>query len=67
MSGFIKDGTVSTYDMKGFLQNKPELHNPKRGYLAMCNNKFAPDQYIHRGSQSMISSGRSYRLDKIIN
>jgi acyl-homoserine lactone acylase PvdQ len=38
--------------MKGFLENnqKPRILNPKKGYLAMCNNKFAPDQYTYRSS-----------------
>ncbi len=39
----MKDGTVSNYDMKGFLEENPRIDNPKKGYLAMCNNKFAPN------------------------
>lgn len=52
MSGFMKDGTTSKYEMKGFLSNdlKPSVTNPKKGYAAMCNNKFAPDQYKYRAS-----------------
>ncbi len=66
VSGFMKDGTVSTYDMTGFLEENPSLHNPKKGYLALCNNKFAPDQYTHRGSLHEITTGRAYRLNRII-
>jgi hypothetical protein len=39
----MKDGTVSDFDMNGFLTDNPKLQNPKRGYVAMCNNKFAPN------------------------
>lgn len=66
MSGFMKDGTVSDYDMNGFLELNPQVRNPKKGYLAMCNNKFAPDQFAHRGSLHEITTGRAYRLEKII-
>jgi acyl-homoserine lactone acylase PvdQ len=43
LSGFMKDGTVSDYDMKGFLNSNPRVKNPKKGYVAMCNNKYAPN------------------------
>lgn len=43
LSGFMKDGTVSDYDMKGFLDSNPRIKNPKKGYVAMCNNKYAPN------------------------
>ena len=43
LSGFMKDGTVSDYDMKGFLDSNPRVKNPKKGYVAMCNNKYAPN------------------------
>lgn len=66
MSGFMKDGTVSDYDMNGFLDLNPQVRNPKKGYLAMCNNKFAPDQFTHRGSLHEITTGRAYRLERII-
>jgi len=66
MSGFMKDGTVSDYDMNGFLELNPQIRNPKKGYLAMCNNKFAPDQFAHRGSLHEITTGRAYRLERII-
>lgn len=66
MSGFMKDGTVSDYDMNGFLDKNPQVRNPKKGYLAMCNNKFAPDQFTHRGSLHEITTGRAFRLEKII-
>lgn len=62
----MKDGTVSDYDMNGFLDLNPQVRNPKKGYLAMCNNKFAPDQFTHRGSLHEITTGRAYRLERII-
>lgn len=66
MGGFLKDGSVSDYDMKGFLDDNPKLKNPKKGYVAMCNNKFAPDEYISRGSLHQITTGRAFRLERII-
>lgn len=33
----------------------------------MCNNKFAPDQFAHRGSLHEITTGRAFRLERIIN
>ncbi len=66
MSGFMKDGTISDYEMTGFLKQNPRIENPKKGYMAMCNNKFAPDQFTHRGSLHEITTGRAYRLERII-
>jgi acyl-homoserine lactone acylase PvdQ len=66
LSGFMKDGSVSDYDMKGFLDSNPRIKNPKKGYVAMCNNKYAPDEYTHRGSLHEITTGRAYRLERII-
>lgn len=45
MGSFIKDGTTNKFQMGEYLNydEKPKLINPKKGYIAMCNNKFAPD------------------------
>jgi hypothetical protein len=42
------------------------LIDPKRGYVSMCNNRFASDHYQFRSSLHEITTGRSYRLDKVI-
>ena len=68
MGSFIKDGTTDLYDMKDFLsfEDFPHLTNPKKGYVCMANNKFAEDSFVDRCSIHEISTGRSYRLEKII-
>jgi acyl-homoserine lactone acylase PvdQ len=68
MSSFIKDGTSHQYEMKGYLNDteKPVIENPSKGYVAMCNNKFAPDGQITRSSLHEITTGRAYRLEEII-
>ena len=54
--------------MKGFLSNelKPKVYNAKKGFVAMCNNKFAQDEFKYRSSLHEITTGRAYRLEKII-
>lgn len=68
MGGFIKDGSTDLYDMGEFLpwSQMPKLRNPKRGYISMANNKFAEDSFDTRSSIHELSTGRSYRLQKII-
>lgn len=43
MGAFVKDGTTDDYDMKEFIAYKDyaRLINPKKGYLALANNKYA--------------------------
>lgn len=41
---------------------KPYLYNPKKGYIAMCNNRFASDHFDLRSSLHEIVTGRAYRL-----
>lgn len=67
MGAFIKDGTVDTYDMKSFKNpaDSPFLINPKKGYVYMANNKYAEDSLDDRSSIHELSTGRSYRLEKI--
>jgi acyl-homoserine lactone acylase PvdQ len=50
MGSFIKNGTTTIYDQQESLtyEERPTLINPKRGYIAMTNNKFATDNYVHR-------------------
>ena len=52
MGSFVKDGTTDMYDMTEFIPFKelPQLRNPKKGYVAMCNNKFAEDSFVERSS-----------------
>jgi len=52
MGSFIKDGSTSKYDMKGYLsaEQLPKLFDPKKGYVALCNNKFAEDGFDGRAS-----------------
>lgn len=47
MGSFIKDGNTALYDMKGVLSDseEPFFKNPKKGYYAMANNKFASDHF----------------------
>jgi hypothetical protein len=44
----------------------PKLRNPSKGYVSMANNKFAEDSFDTRSSIHELSTGRSYRLEKII-
>lgn len=69
MGGFIKDGSTDLYDFGEYLswEEMPKLRNPKRGYVSMANNKFAEDSFSSRTSIHEISTGRSYRLDKILS
>jgi penicillin G amidase len=43
MGSFMKDGSTLQYDMGDYIPDEklPRLWNPKKGYVAMCNNKFA--------------------------
>lgn len=68
MGSFIKDGNSDDYEMGELLndQEKPRLVNPKKGYVAMCNNRFASDHFELRSSLHEIVTGRSYRLHNII-
>jgi acyl-homoserine lactone acylase PvdQ len=45
---------------------KPRLIDPKKGYVAMCNNRFVSDHFEFRSSLHEIVTGRIYRLDKVI-
>lgn len=38
----------------------------KKGYVAMCNNRFASDNFEFRSSLHEIVTGRIFRLEKII-
>ncbi len=64
MGGFVKDGTTDLYDMGEYLtwDEMPKLRNPKKGYAAMANNKFAEDSHESRSSIHELTTGRSYRL-----
>lgn len=68
MGSFIKDGNTDTYEMGEYLNSteKPRLIDPSRGYIAMCNNRFASDNFEFRSSLHEIVTGRVYRLDKAI-
>ena len=44
----------------------PKLWNPKKGYVAMTNNKFAEDGFDQRASLHEITNGRSARINKLI-
>lgn len=68
MGSFVKDGSTNLYDMGEFYswEEKPKLINPVKGYVAMANNKFAEDSFDLRGSIHEQSTGRAYRLKKII-
>lgn len=63
----MKDGSTTLYDMKEYLpfDKHPLLFDPKKGYVAMCNNKFAEDGFDGRASLHEITTGRAYRLNKI--
>ena len=52
MGSFIKNGNSDLYDMGELLpqSEKPFLLDPEKGYVAMCNNRFASDHYKHRSS-----------------
>lgn len=40
--------------------------DPKRGYVSMCNNRFASDHFDLRSSLHEITTGRAYRIDKVL-
>lgn len=46
---------------------KPRLMDPKRGYVSMCNNRFASDNFEFRSSLHEITTGRAYRIDKVLS
>ena len=52
MGSFMKNGNSDLYDMGELipLDQKPHLLDPEKGYIAMCNNRFASDHYKHRSS-----------------
>ena len=68
MGSFMKDGNTDIYDMGEFLSNAemPKLMDPQRGYVALCNNKFASDHHEFRSTLHEIVTGRAYRLEQII-
>jgi hypothetical protein len=41
--------------------------DPKKGYLALCNNKFASNNYKHRSSIHQLVTGRAFTLNKLIS
>lgn len=47
-------------------EEKPFLLNPKKGFVSMCNNRFASDNFEFRSSLHEIVTGRSYRLETLI-
>ena len=69
MGSFVKDGSSDLYDMGEFYswEEKPKLFNPSKGYASMANNKFAEDSFDLRGSIHEQTTGRAYRLQKIIS
>jgi acyl-homoserine lactone acylase PvdQ len=68
MGSFIKDGNSDLYDFKEPVpfKEKPIIHDPKKGYFSMANNKFASNNYKHRSSLHQLTTGRSWILDKLI-
>lgn len=64
----MKDGNTDIFDMGDLLtlQEKPKILDPERGYVALCNNKFASDHHKFRSTLHEIVTGRAYRLEKII-
>jgi hypothetical protein len=68
MGSFIKDGNTDIFEMGEYLNasEKPRFFNSKKGYVAMCNNRFASDNFEFRSSLHEIVTGRIFRLDKII-
>ena len=47
MGSFIKDGSTKLYDMGEYISDdrRPRNWNPKKGYIGLCNNKFASDSF----------------------
>ena len=43
MGSFIKDGNTDLFDMGEYLSfhEKPRFMDSRKGYVAMCNNRFA--------------------------
>lgn len=68
MGSFIKDGNSDEYDFLDELplEEKAMILDPKKGYFSLANNKFATNNYKHRSSIHQITTGRAFRLDKII-
>jgi penicillin amidase len=68
MGGFVKDGSTDEYDMGPILkwEEMAKMRNPKKGYVSMANNKFAVDSFDSRTSIHEASTGRSYRIQKMI-
>lgn len=69
MGSFIKNGTTDQYESLGPLEfhERPLIVNPKKGYVAMTNNKMTSNNYVYQTNMHEISNGRSARLDQIIN
>jgi penicillin amidase len=42
-NSYIKDGSNSDFDWKGYLDYQPTLFNPAKKYIASANNKMVPD------------------------
>lgn len=68
MGAFIKDGNSDEYDMGPSLtvEEKAVMLDPKKGYFALGNNKFASNNYKHRSSIHQVVTGRSFTIDKFI-
>ena len=48
------------------IEQKPLIINPKKGYLAMANNKFVSDNFKYGSSVHQLVTGRAFTLNKII-
>lgn len=64
MGSFIKDGNTDMFDMGEYLsfEEKPRFMDSRKGYVAMCNNRFASDNFEFRSSLHEIVTGRIFRL-----
>lgn len=64
----IIDGKTSENDWEGLVKfkNLPISLNPKKGYYITANNRIVPDSSRYDIGATMLSTGRSLRLQEII-
>ena len=64
---YIKDGSTTEYDWKGYLKGKWKLNlfDPERGYIVTANNK--PSSIFQNGIfDTCILTARADRLEQMI-
>ena len=65
---YVKDGSTSKYDWKGFLKGKEKLSlaNPERGYIVSANNQPASEKFQNGLFGISMFTARADRLERLI-